>query len=180
MTAKSAFRTVVTSATPYDILGYLLPGGAALLCCFFFEFWLVRVDKVDTSRAILPTYFLFHAIAHGLSDKSWAIATIFLGIAIAAIYVVGHLIASIAAILLERHLIQHGHGYPLSRYVGFSDHPTTPVTRPFYRAVFFWFNVYVLLRYWEVAFPPLPSGNGMSSVAFAAELLAWFLVILIV
>src|SRR6185437_836965 len=101
MAEKSALRAVISTATPYDVMGYLLPGGAAVLCCFFFEFWLVRVDNADAANALLPTYALFHALATGLADKSWAIATIFLGIAAAAIYIAGHIVASIAAIFLE-------------------------------------------------------------------------------
>lgn len=177
MAEKSALRAVISTATPYDVMGYLLPGGAAVLCCFFFEFWLVRVDNADAANALLPTYALFHALATGLADKSWAIATIFLGIAAAAIYIAGHIVASIAAIFLERHLVQHGHGYPFSRYLDFRDPPTTPVTRPFYRALFIWVNVYILLRYVEVAFSSSPGSNRM--VAFTANTLAWFLVVLI-
>lgn len=178
MAEKSALRAVVTSATPYDIMGYLLPGGAAVLCCFFFEFWLVRVDNADAANALLPTYALFHALASGLSDKSWAIAAIFLGIAVAAIYVAGHIVASIAAILIERHLVQHGHGYPFNRYLAFSDPATTPVTRPFYRAFFVWFNIYILLRYVEIAF--LSSTESSRVAALAANSLAWSLVVLVV
>lgn len=178
MAEKSALRAVITGATPYDIMGYLLPGGAVVLCCFFFEFWLVRVDSADAANALLPTYALFHALANGLSDKSWAIAAIFLGIAIAAIYVAGHIVASIAAILLERHLVQHGHGYPFSRYLDFADKPTTPVTRPFYRAFFVWGNLYILLRYIEVALPS--SAENSALVERTANTMAWFLVILIV
>jgi hypothetical protein len=71
MTNRNALRAVVSSATPYDIMGYLLPGGAAVLCCFFFEVWLVRVDSADAANALLPTYALFRALASGLSNKSW-------------------------------------------------------------------------------------------------------------
>jgi hypothetical protein len=68
MADRGTLRAVVASATPYDILGYLLPGGAVVLCRFFFEFWLVRVDKADTTNALLPTYALFHELSNGLSD----------------------------------------------------------------------------------------------------------------
>jgi hypothetical protein len=153
---KETIPRLMGGANPYDILGYMAPGGTAIMCCFFFEFWVDRIAGVANSGALLPTYSLVRELSHGLDRPSWAISTIFLIATAGAVYITGHVIASVSAMTIERTLVQKGHGYPINRFLGVPTNPVTVISRSFYRALFLWTNIYIILRYIDIASAHLP------------------------
>lgn len=139
--ARSAFGA-------YDVLGYFVPGASLIGIIAMFE-WFVR--QAGLGLSIVPHTPVLAALQAVLAvsiDNSWLRQAVLVSSMLLATYVVGHLLASVAAIVLDRVYVARGYGYPLPYLLG-KDSPTDAVVdqRMFIRAAMFWMNLYLILRF---------------------------------
>jgi hypothetical protein len=133
------------SFAAYDVLGYLLPGGVLFLAIVLFEYWARIVAPTLHTPVLTAATRLF---ASTPPNATWATELFFFVVALAAIYVAGHVVASVAALLVDRVYVAKAHGYPFRSLLGTNEvDPTQEFSRSFYRAMFFWVNLYLVTRY---------------------------------
>jgi hypothetical protein len=139
--------------TAYDLLGYLTPGGTMILSIFVFEYLVnTRVLHEHGARIALKAPLLESTTQlFGLTIASGSSVGVFviLAVLLALAYVVGHVIASVSALLLDRTLVFKGYGYPCSNLlrVPRADDPDRDLSRAYYRGIFFWTNVLLIATY---------------------------------
>jgi len=75
----------------------------------------------------------------------FAVATVLVALA----YVVGHVVASVSALVIDRTLVNRGIGYPSANLLRLNalDHDATNFSRSYYRGAFFWLNASLVLTY---------------------------------
>jgi hypothetical protein len=156
--------------TSYDVLGYIVPGGFLVMALAGYE-GLAR-QYAPTADLRLPVH---TALSYMLSarEDSWAAGVVTLGAFVATLYVTGHVVASISALLVDRIYVEKAHGYPLQRILGVDTGATRDkYSENFYRAAFFWLNSYFLFRYLG-----LPSGVEIQKIVPQPlrQLVPWFL-----
>src|SRR5437868_3593732 len=108
--------SLMLALTPYDILGYLAPGGTMILSALAFEHFVDRV--VGPQLAAKPAWHtpLLSALntlytSSVIKDNSVSLLLFAIGFAAVA-YIAGHVVGSLASLLLDRLLIFKGYGYP--------------------------------------------------------------------
>lgn len=97
-------------------------------------------------EAWAPVWTLAKAAAGSLPDNSWLQAFLLTGAVVLGGYVVGHVVASVSTLLVERLLVSKGYGWPVNQLLN-RDRPEEDESRKFYRGLFAWANAYLLLRY---------------------------------
>ncbi len=141
--------------TPYDVLGYLAPGATFVISLYGFEFWIHH--RPETTLSIhTPLYTLVQLALPPSGEGAWALATLFLIGLFGVCYVLGHIVASISAFSIDRMYVDKAHGYPFRLLLGLeAPLNENPLTVPFYRALFFWTNAYILFRFLGLRGMPL-------------------------
>lgn len=121
--------------TPYEVFGYLVPGGMFYLSILLFELWTRDVASMDSESSTLITPWLSGmATVSGFveinKDTNWAYALLFFLALLLVCYLIGHFIASVASITIDK-LVIHAYGHPWSSY--FRSPHITFRTKRFYR-----------------------------------------------
>lgn len=131
--------------TPYDLLGYLVPGGFLVTALAGYEGLLRQHSSGATLHT--PVHAAVSYLLRAGPRDSWATDTVALATFIALIYVAGHVVASISAILIDRTYVAKAHGYPLQRLLGLKEPVSRTPASNFYRAAFLCLNAYLLFRF---------------------------------
>ncbi len=147
-TDDSAISAAKSPFDAYDVLGYFVPGACFLACVTAFE-WLAAAHVCAAHCAPkTPLYSTVGALFLVNTSSSWLTDALIVGSLLLLAYVVGHVIASISAITIDRMYIAKGHGYPILQFLG-RDKPSQDQLdgRDFYRGMMFWLNFYLVVRY---------------------------------
>lgn len=173
MVSPDSLRTGAAKAGivgAYDVLAYLVPGSILVAAVGGFEAWarLVLPDFQELHTPLFSSITNVLSLAVSTSGPSGTgaapshpvgpvmqLALLFVGLA--AIYLIGHTVASVSALSIDRIYVKNAHGYPFQRLL-LGKFPTG--WKPdFYRALFLYINVYFVLRYlggdWSL-FPASP------------------------
>lgn len=144
-----AIKDIKTPFTPYDVLAYLIPGLTCVGSIAYYEF--VLAQHVPAEKLHAPFQHVgewidsFHCVPN--SGASWALQFLLLLGCVAALYVVGHIIASLSEIFLDRILVHKATGYPREKLLDMHDKSCREISRPFYKGTFFWVNVIAFMCY---------------------------------
>lgn len=135
--SNSDLTGTVKPFTIYDVFGYLVPGVTLLACIYAFE---------EAAKSFLGAHAPLHSLLTRLSPAKDAPAFAQACVTIVAVvftYVLGHAIAGLSSLCIDRILIQKGHGYPyeaLLREPGEHTRHRVVCEREFYKGTFFWLN----------------------------------------
>lgn len=136
----------------YDFLGYVAPGGTLLLAVYLFERWCrdIQGPVLETAKLHTPMWTMTSVLRPGSSD--WVLQVLFLAALLAVCYVTGHVVASVSSLAIDRVFIGKGYGYPMFSLLGFEESDTrrNPISGAYYRGLFFWLNLYLILRYFAL------------------------------
>ncbi|WP_337170253.1 hypothetical protein [Gemmatimonas aurantiaca] len=176
---QQAISDIRRSVTAYDVLGYFVPGSVLVFAVSLFEYW-SRSASIDPESVSVPINTALRTVLAGVANaSSWPAQVVVLLAAAIGCYVVGHLVASISAIAIDRFYVEKGRGYPFRRFLG-GQVGHREITASFSRGVFFWVNAYFLFRYLSLpgAIPlnrllPSPLAYLLSDNALAIERLEW-------
>lgn len=180
--------------TQYDLLGYLVPGGVLLAAIGGFEAWARSVARDSPAGLHTPIVTAAKYLSGIGGSSPPGVETgrridtvegavlqlaVLVGAALAT-YVLGHVIASVSAFLLDRVYVHRAHRYPFQRLVG-SGSPETSKEN-FYRAFLVWLNAYLLTRYLGIdgaprlgELLPAPLGRWFSQLShWPNEFILWF------
>lgn len=150
----------------YDIFGYLIPGSFFMIVAFFFD----KQLEINHKCAFLP---VAHILKIEPPEKmnGFLVDAILLIILVIFAYVLGHIIASGSSYLLDKTLINRGHGYPYQKLLQI-DEQRIYVTRigRFVRGLFFWFNTYLLVQYVSWTF-------HIEYTNLAATIMIWWVIL---
>lgn len=155
--------------TGYDLLGYLIPGSFLIALIFLFEYIANRQYK--ELGIITPVYDGICLLFNYKTKSFLAIALLLLAIYI-AIYMIGHIVASVSSILADHLLVAKGHGYPYESLLGLKDpkNPNQATTHGFYLGSFFWINIYIALKFFSFS-------RGSSNLFYIPKTVAFFVII---
>lgn len=149
MDAEFSKETVKIPFNTYDLFGYFIPGAVLLLAVYFFEllFWWKHIIPTDLH---LPLLTVINEAGNLIIDKkNWVVSAIFLIVLVIIVYAVGHIISAISTFLLDRVLISKGYGYPYESFLKIEKSEDEKLyRRNFYKGLFFWVNLYLLLYYY--------------------------------
>lgn len=135
--------------TTHDIFGYLVPGATLIILLYVFEFWCkmdVFTNRLKEFHTPVCTALRATVVTDG---ANWAFMLLYVLSVLGVSYVIGHIVASIAVFFLDRILVGKGYGYPFRTLLAIPLETGLKgdVSAPFYRGIFFWFNLYLLIRY---------------------------------
>ena len=150
--ADTEIPTTALPLTPYDILGYLAPGGTLILSTLIFEHFLKALVAPQLGHVSWHTPLLsgVKTIYASSVQPANSVSLALFAICFAAVaYIAGHVVGSAASILLDRALVFKGYGYPYSNLLLLSqpDTESRRFSRAFYRGLFFWLNASILTLY---------------------------------
>jgi hypothetical protein len=135
-----------------DILDYIAPGGALILGAYCFDARLAAASGWITGSHLVPhtpvSTLLMGSLPESKQDN-WLTSLALIALALGVTYVLGHMIASVSSFLLERSFVYKAYDWPYRQLLAIADeHPQDAKTsRYFYRAGFFWCNVFLVSLY---------------------------------
>lgn len=150
MVEKSLLKSIPQSFTAYDVLCYIVPSGMFVLCTYLVEFWSYRLSlkPADGGEKIhTPLVTALSSISEKLDGASWAYSVIFVVIVACMLYALGHIIASVSSFFLDRVFVTKAFGYPYVSFLNLTSTGRIRLSTRFYRAFFFWVNLYLLIQY---------------------------------
>ena len=132
----------------YDIFSYLIPGATSILGVLNFEHWYQQISHDKALTPVLPT--LLGPIPQTPSDNT-VYSISFAAVLLCVVYVSGHVVSSVSSFFLDRIYVAKAQGYPYETLLllprvsgpGFRR----PDSKGFYQGVFFWVNLYLILRF---------------------------------
>ena len=105
--AKSPF-------TPYDVLAYLIPALACVASVQYYEF--VIAQHIPKEKLHAPLQHVAEWLAsfpfNDGAASGWALQLLILLGVVGCFYVIGHIIASVSELIIDRLLVHKGIGYP--------------------------------------------------------------------
>lgn len=127
-------------------MGYLIPGASLLAGTVTLE-WIAKHQVPESVGLRTPVLSALEPLLK-FESNVWLRDGFVIVLIVLASYVLGHLVAGASAIFVDRLYVKRGYGYPLQHYLGL-DKPSEAVTctRNFYRALMFWFNLYLVVGY---------------------------------
>ncbi len=131
--------------TPYDLLGYLIPGASFLIIIFLYESWGAGIS----SKFHTPLKTALHMCMGGESDK-FGFTALFLLSMVTMAYVIAHVISSVSSFVIDQVLVAKGYGYPYQVLLNIKDDDSCPHNTgsgAFYRGLIFWVNLALLFYY---------------------------------
>jgi len=137
----------------YDFFGYLTPGLTLFLNVLIYEMALrVHAHQTTFGHAGRFTAAAWKFV-HDLSDVHWSLVTAGFALLLLTSYVVGHVVASVSSLYLERALVVRGYGYPYENLLGLSRRrfQHDRVLGYTHKGAFFWLNCALLAGYLNVA-----------------------------
>lgn len=146
--AKSPF-------TPYDVLAYLIPALACVASVQYYEFVIAQHIPKDKLHAPLQhiAEWLASFPCKDAAASGWALQLLVLLGVVGSFYVIGHIIASVSELVIDRLLVHKGIGYPREHLLDVHDKPGKVISRPFYQGFCFWLNVIPVAFYIRTIFP---------------------------
>jgi len=191
-----------TPLTPYDVLGYLVPGGMFLAAIAAFEAY-IRQSSLHANPSLHTPVFtaldrltngaIIHLPKGAIIEAPWAIQALILLIAGAVAYTIGHIIASFSALAIDRWYVVKAHGYPFRFQLGLDSSSSATYSSKFHRGFFFWLNFYFVLRFFTLPqglplsdFLPqafqswTPQALSTDNLYSVAQVVGWLLIIMIV
>ncbi len=140
-----AVQKLVAPFTAYDIFGYLAPGATLLLTIGLIEAFLRRTAGI----AHTPLRSSFELLRPTDSSKQLLETTVITLALVAASYILGHIVASLSSLFLDRILVYKGYGYPYANLLQMQGELTgiQSWSGYFYRGAFFWLNFYLVARF---------------------------------
>jgi hypothetical protein len=141
-------RTVTFPFGSYDIFSYVIPGATAILGILNFEHW---YDRILPGKALTPVLSTLLSPAQSISGDHTVYAVSFAAAVLCVIYVSGHVVSSVSSFFLDRIYVAKAQGYPYETLLllprvsgpGFRR----PDSKGFYQGIFFWINLYLVLRF---------------------------------
>jgi len=146
--AKSPF-------TPYDVLAYLIPALACVASIQYYQFVIAQhIPKEQLHAPLQHVAEWLASFPEGEGAASgWALQLLILLGVVGCFYVIGHIIASVSEIIIDRLLVHKGIGYPREHLLDVHDKPGKIISRPFYQGFCFWLNVIPVAFYIRTIFP---------------------------
>jgi len=146
--AKSPF-------TPYDVLAYLIPALAYVASVQYYEFVIAQHIPKEKLHAPLQhvTEWLASFPCKDGAASGWAMQLLVLLGVVGCFYVIGHIIASVSELVIDRLLVHKGIGYPREHLLDVHDKPGKIISRPFYQGFCFWVNVIPVALYIRTILP---------------------------
>lgn len=140
-----------------DLLNYIVPGGTLLALIVVFEVMAPRGGRLPSGASAFWT-----TIEPFVRNDGWLVPTLLgMGVLLGA-YVIGHVIDSVATLLIDRTLVYKGFGYPYQnllraeRQPGSDEAPPADATHrwklysaDFHQGTFFLLNLYLTLRWYR-------------------------------
>jgi|GEM_PF-1895026 len=115
MKMNSEFERIPVSVSLTAVLGHIAPGGAFLGCLYLFEFW--AHHSLVSAGVHLPVYTFFQLAPR--SSENW-LGTTLLGLGLLlGVYITGHVVDAVAALVMDRTLVYRGYGYPFHTLLGY-------------------------------------------------------------
>lgn len=160
----------------YDILAYFVPGATFLAAVIALE-WLADKGRVSAqgicvAPSCVPATPFFTTLKTVLAlnpGSSWLTDAFVVASVLLAAYVIGHLVASVSAVAIDRLYMARGIGYPLPFLLGKATlTPDAEDSSHYYRALMFWVNGYLLMRY--LALPGVLPVNSLLPAPFGEHL----------
>ncbi len=143
----------VSKFNAYDAFGYFIPGGVLLigLCVLSWA-------KVSEEILNLNQYFLIS----DMHNTNWQFFISAIPIILLLVYVLGHFVASVSAILIDKLIVERTLGYPVYRLFGkILDYEECPVLRYAHRCQQFYKSLLMLFVI-TVAFASIHANNVYS------------------
>lgn len=138
----------------FETFWYIIPGMTFLLGIFLFEYWCH--SPMDWHGYHTPLYNALFSTASERFNQNWVLSAIYVLLLISIAYVIGHILSSIGAFVIERILVAKGYAYPYENLLKIKKDSSQIVkkhTASFYRGLFFWTNLYLLTRYTATFYP---------------------------
>jgi hypothetical protein len=139
----------------YDVLGYFVPGATLLAAVIALEWMATRALESASGNClarvcapVTPFFTTLKAVLALNPGSSWLTDAFVVASVLLAAYVIGHLVASISAAAIDRLYMARGIGYPLPFLLRKANlGPDAKDSSHFHRALMFWVNAYLLVRY---------------------------------
>jgi len=169
MSIYTDFPRVRIPFTSYDVFGYVIPGTILLVAIYLFEVW--ARHEIGTS-CHTPIYTILKQARTIVFSQDWVLSIFLIFIFLIIAYAIGHLIATLSSLVLDRILIYKGYGYPYKFLLNIKSKKNLqhPIRKPYYRGMFFWLNFYIILRYVNFSFL-----SNVTIIHDIADGLGWFL-----
>ena len=158
-----------------DILDYIAPGGTFLLSAFLFEWWARDAASQANIGIHTPIRTAIADIVPATHQENWLASLLAASLGLGIAYILGHIVASVSAFLIERTFIYKAYGWPSNQLLGVTD--SNPherherrISRCFYRAAFFWINAALITSYLVISAEAL--GSSPATI-FALHFLMW-------
>lgn len=142
----------------YDIFGYLFPGFACLSIIYLFEY---KINPTPDGQTIIYTpvaNFITESL-QSVSSNNIAAQFLLVFMLFCLCYALGHIIASVSSLLIDKILVYKGHGYPFNRILddcqiddkNDQTFPASSVSQQYHKGSWALFNIIFVLfiiTYW--------------------------------
>jgi hypothetical protein len=138
---------IKTPFNAYDVFAYFMPGLALFTLIYVYE---SRIQQHAGVTLHAPVYHFLERTQSVLAkDTNWAVSLVCVIAAIGVAYVVGHIVASLSALIIDRVLVYKGYGYPYENLLELPDRNRTPLSSSYYKGMFCWINIILLEVYYS-------------------------------
>lgn len=177
-----------------DALMFFAPGTALLLSMLLLENWVATLPIFDSASFHTPTLTITQLAQRSFQSDHWSTAVLLIVCLALMVYVIGHLINAASSLLIDRTLIYKAYGYPYEHLLGIQDpadaghlnhgHETGSkdpiISKPYWRGLFFWINIYLTVRWFELfARSRLDLAPWSSTINVTAATIGWGIITLI-
>lgn len=137
----------------YDVFAYLIPGAVFLLVVYVYEYWCI--DHLGyTHNPVHSIFQMFWPSASGeklefFNIPAFQAIVIFVSVLL-FLYLMGHIIAAISSLYVDRVLVKKAHYYPFELFLGRKKNETTKSKA--IKSNFILFNISTLAVYLSAAF----------------------------
>jgi hypothetical protein len=153
VTKEMPFTKAGLPVSQYDIFGYITPGGTLLFSIYLYEICVRSMfpENQFPQNIHTPIWTTLRLLLPHRTDL--AISTLFIAAVIGSFYICGHIIAAGSSFLIDRVFVSKGYGYPYESLLNLANQSNRrlPNDEPFYRGIFFWTNILLLLFYLYVS-----------------------------
>lgn len=167
-----------------DILDYIAPGGTFLLAVFLFEWWARDAASHSNVTGLghqihTPIRTAIVHIFPSTQQENWLASLLAASFGLGVAYILGHIVASVSAFLIERTFIYKAYGWPSLQLLGVveSNEHERHISRCFYRSAFFWINAWLLTGYLLICAQSLKASSLVES---GLRLIMWPILLLVI
>jgi hypothetical protein len=139
------------SFASYDVLGYVVPGAALMILVVSAESLMKAACKgPHAQRVPFPILTAASRLRDSLPEgEVWAAGALLLLVYLS--YLVGHIVASLSGLLIDRALVAKGYGYPYWFLLNFKEGHPGYHSQSFFRGSLFWTSSLILIWTWFLA-----------------------------